>query len=257
MPDYKEEQRRIAQIALDASTGGQFALAGSGAVREHGLIDRPTEDIDLFTIQQAAPQFETAVNRAITSLEAHGYLVEEKQHNPGFVRMAVTDRASGYETDIDFGIDWRSAPPVVLSIGPVLSRADAVGNKVSALFSRAEIRDYLDFDAIRRHGPYSDQELLELAAKADPGFDIDMFRRTLERVRFISSEEVREYGVTEQDLDDVKKRLSIFAEDLRMGSISKDKSHSAPASGIGVPVKPMNAGGHNQEKLHTIRHRHR
>lgn len=43
-------QRKVARIALAGVAG--FALAGSGAIREHGVIDRPTEDIDLFTTSQ-------------------------------------------------------------------------------------------------------------------------------------------------------------------------------------------------------------
>lgn len=39
-------QRTVARVALDSVDG--FALAGSGAIREHGVIDPPTEDVDLF-----------------------------------------------------------------------------------------------------------------------------------------------------------------------------------------------------------------
>ena len=47
----QEEQRRITRLALEAAGDeAGFALAGSGAIREHGLIDRPTEDVDLFTV---------------------------------------------------------------------------------------------------------------------------------------------------------------------------------------------------------------
>jgi hypothetical protein len=38
-------------LILAVISGDDFALAGSGAIREHGRIDRPTLDIDLFTIQ--------------------------------------------------------------------------------------------------------------------------------------------------------------------------------------------------------------
>ena len=38
-------QRQVARIALAGVDG--IALAGSGAIREHGMIDRPTEDVDL------------------------------------------------------------------------------------------------------------------------------------------------------------------------------------------------------------------
>ena len=51
MSGDQEEQRRIARLALEAAGDeAGFALAGSGAIREHGLIDRPTEDVDLFTV---------------------------------------------------------------------------------------------------------------------------------------------------------------------------------------------------------------
>jgi hypothetical protein len=36
-------------MALRSLDGTSFVLAGSGAMREHGLVDRPTEDVDLFT----------------------------------------------------------------------------------------------------------------------------------------------------------------------------------------------------------------
>ncbi len=52
------------------------------------------------------------------------------------------------EVDVDLGIDWRSREPVALEVGPVLAIEDAVGNKVAALYSRGEVRDYLDVDHI-------------------------------------------------------------------------------------------------------------
>lgn len=50
MSDLSGAQRDIARIALDASRDSGFVLAGSGAIREHCLSHRPTEDIDLFTM---------------------------------------------------------------------------------------------------------------------------------------------------------------------------------------------------------------
>jgi hypothetical protein len=44
-----ELQCEITRLALRTLDGTPFALAGSGAIREHGIIDRPTQDIDLFT----------------------------------------------------------------------------------------------------------------------------------------------------------------------------------------------------------------
>jgi hypothetical protein len=49
----------VARIALDSVEG--FALAGSGAIREHGVIDRPTEDVDLFTANADEEAFSVAI----------------------------------------------------------------------------------------------------------------------------------------------------------------------------------------------------
>lgn len=52
MSNRREDQRRVARLALEAAgEDAGFALAGAGAIREHGLSDRPTEDVDLFTVQ--------------------------------------------------------------------------------------------------------------------------------------------------------------------------------------------------------------
>ena len=45
--------------------------------------------------------------------------------------------------------------PATLAIGPVLHPDDAVANKVCALYSRAQARDYIDIDAVLRSGRYS------------------------------------------------------------------------------------------------------
>ena len=148
MSAESDAQREITRIALAGIGPAGFALAGSGAVREHGLIDRPTEDVDP-------------------------------------------------------GVDWRERPPVTLDVGPVLSLADATGNKVSALFSRGAARDYLDVDAIRRAGAYSDEELVAAAAERDPGFDLAMFAHQLDAVRRATPTDVVRYGVSSEQLEQV------------------------------------------------------
>jgi predicted nucleotidyltransferase component of viral defense system len=93
-------------------------------------------------------------------------------------------------------VDWRHDDPVTLEIGPVLSLSDAVGNKVSALYSRGEPRDYLDVDAIRAFGRSSDDQLIAAAAERDAGFEVEMFAQQLADVRRITLVDVDRYGVT-------------------------------------------------------------
>lgn len=64
-------QRKVAQIALAGVEG--FALAGSGAIREHGVIQRPTQDVDLFTTSQDVAAFGAAVDQMIAELRGSGF----------------------------------------------------------------------------------------------------------------------------------------------------------------------------------------
>lgn len=210
----QEEQRRITRLALEAvGDDAGFALAGSGAIREHGLIDRPTEDVDLFH-RPAGPGTVRHVARPdLAALRAAGYTVESRRRQDTFAQLTIVS-AQGRSTDMDLGVDWRAHPPVRLEVGPVLSIEDAVGNKVGALFSRAETRDYLDVDAIRRSGRYSDEELLDLVRGVDAGFDLGWFAQNLDNVERIQPEEVRVYGLTAGQLDDVKMRTKAWASSI-------------------------------------------
>ena len=136
MSDSEEPQREITRVALRSLDGTSFVLAGSGAMREHGLVDRPTEDVDLFTSDVDLARFSSAVDAVVLGLREAGHDVAELRRVDQFARLEVTT-ADGHQVDIDMGVDWREAEPAVLAIGPVLSLADAVGNKLSALYSRA------------------------------------------------------------------------------------------------------------------------
>lgn len=94
-----------------------------------------------------------------------------------------------------------------MDIGPVLAIGDAVANKICALYSRAEPRDYLDVDVIRQTGLFSDHELLTLAGEHDPGFDSTIFAAQLDAVVHLTAEDVVEYGVTDRELTHLKRRF--------------------------------------------------
>ena len=169
MSEKRDAQREVTRIALSGIAGFGFALAGSGAIREHGVIDRPTEDVDLFTTTRDPVEFVRAVERVSKDLRERGYEVGEVRRATWFARLRVR-AADGTRLEVDLGVDWRKSAPVVLGVGPVLSVEDAVGSKVSALYLRGEPRDYLDVDAIRRWGQFTDEELVNAVTERDPGF---------------------------------------------------------------------------------------
>ena len=123
--------------------------------------------------------------------------------------------SEGRFVEIDMGVDSREAEPVFLSVGPVLSLDDAVGNKVSALYSRAEARDYLDVDSIRASGKFTDAELIAGAGDRDLGFEVPMFAIQLDGAQRLRSERVAEYGVDAARLDAIKERFAAWAAELR------------------------------------------
>lgn len=61
MTSAEEHQRQATRIMLAAIVPVGFALAGSGAIREHRLNHRPTHDVDLFTPAVPAAVFRSAV----------------------------------------------------------------------------------------------------------------------------------------------------------------------------------------------------
>ena len=210
----EESQWEITRAALRALDGTAFALAGSGAIREHGIIDRQTQDVDLFTSDTDAAPFEAAINELVDGPRRGGHDVDEVRRAEQFAQLRVTT-AGGHSVAMDLAVDWREVDPVRLSIGPVLSLEDAVGNKVSALYSRGEARDYLDIDAIRASGKFTDDELIRSATERDAGFEVPTFARQLDQVQRIRPERVAEYGVDATQLDAIKQRFDQWSTKLR------------------------------------------
>ncbi|RFA15617.1 hypothetical protein B7R22_06560 [Subtercola boreus] len=204
----------LTQLALTALRDHAFALAGSGAIREHGFTNRHTQDVDLFTNDPDPESFDDAVDGLTLELELVGLNVESVRRAPRFSQLRVTT-ATGHSVDMDLAVDWRQRDPVALAVGPVLSLEDAVGNKVSALYSRAEARDYLDVDAIRSSGRFTDAQLLSAVAERDAGFDVMMFASQLELVTHIRPERVERYGVSAEQLDAIRKRFVRWAAEIR------------------------------------------
>lgn len=64
-----EHQRDVTRLLLSVVDDAGFALAGSGAIREHGVTARPTEDVDLFTSRAGAASFSRAIERGTEELQ--------------------------------------------------------------------------------------------------------------------------------------------------------------------------------------------
>lgn len=210
--------RRLAEIALEAAGSEHgLALAGGYAVRAHGMGDRPSGDVDLFTDWQRRADFPAVADLVINALTDNGFVVEVDARAETFARLLVTpkDEPGSESQKVELAADWRAHPPVTMSVGPVLHPDDAVSNKMAALYGRALARDFLDINAVLVSGRYSSEQLLRLAEAADPGFDRAMFADVLGALTQISDAAFAPYGVDASTVQDLRRRFAAWQIELR------------------------------------------
>lgn len=203
-------QNAVTRIALEASAHHAFLLSGGKALQAHGLTNRPTQDIDLFTNQNDVESFDQACAKVVEALQRGGFHVEVNHDTStiGFAQFTVTDRDHELTTALDMGIDWRSDHAGVdLALGPVLSLKDAIVNKTLALFGRGYARDFIDFDSILNSEVFTLDELLDLAKEHDPGFDTRYFAQTLHDAPRIPYAEAEQYEISQRQWETITTRM--------------------------------------------------
>ena len=200
----------LAATALMLPEAEGFALAGGGAMRAHGLVTRPTQDVDLFaTPERSIPAMLTALTYALRS-EGHDVTLE--QQSPSFARVTVLASDQQAAT-LDLALDARLGPVAYLRVGPVLGLDDIAADKMLALWGRAEARDLVDVDALRRRLP--DSRLLDLAAAKDPGFDAALLPDAIGVAVNRPDERFAAVGLTGSGLAELRDRSTTWARQLR------------------------------------------
>ncbi|SCL72420.1 nucleotidyl transferase AbiEii/AbiGii toxin family protein [Micromonospora peucetia] len=171
-----EFYREVARVALSAAGPYRFVLGGGVAWAAHGLVTRPTEDVDLFADVEGAAA--AAADGVRAALERAGFEVTDADPD-----SELAELFDGFDRDLrDFvvGRDGRlirlslarldrHRSPVVMDLGPVMDVRDLMANKTAALVNRREVRDYIDVAAALEH--HDVVELLELARQLDPALD--------------------------------------------------------------------------------------
>ncbi|BEL01978.1 hypothetical protein Q0Z83_001690 [Actinoplanes sichuanensis] len=209
---------RLARVGLEAASQYGFALAGGYAVQAAGLLERPSEDVDLFTAWDRRDDFDTAVSAVVRAYRDDGVTVDVERRYETFARLMVIE--GSHTAKVELGVDWRANDPILMSVGPVLHPDDAVASKMSALYGRAFARDFIDIDATLRSGRYSGEELLRLAERADTGFDRQIFAAALRQADLLDPADFVQYGITGQELDDVRSRFARWRRELLEGNSS-------------------------------------
>jgi hypothetical protein len=142
-----EFHRQVAAIALAAAARHGFALAGGNALMAHGIIDRPTEDVDLFTDQEtgveaAADEVEVRLRDACFEAERQDNTAALGDIFPGMdqgLAEWIVTAPGGEQTMLQMAYFDRARGPVTMDIGPVLDLEDVLGGKVCALALLTEL----------------------------------------------------------------------------------------------------------------------
>jgi nucleotidyltransferase AbiEii toxin of type IV toxin-antitoxin system len=202
----------LARIGLDAGQRYGFALAGGYAVQAAGFLQRPSDDVDLFTVWERRGEFETAAQAIVDAYLAAGLRVEAERRHDTFTRLTVSDGVRAAK--VELGLDVRAHEPVWISIGPVLHPDDAVANKMRALYERTHACDFIDIDAVLRSGRYDRATLLQLAQHSDITFDRSVFADALAQAQLLDADDFARYGLIGEDLDGLRHRFALWRAEL-------------------------------------------
>jgi hypothetical protein len=189
-------QREVLHLFFDLPESAGFVLAGGAALIASGLSERPTQDIDLFTSDLAL-----GIVDAADALEAacseRGWTVERIRDAKTFRRVVV--RSSTAELLVDVAVD--SPPlgaPTITALGPTYPPAELAARKLLALFDRAAARDFVDVRSLADH--FDLDELLDLAAQLDEGFDRGVFVDMLATLDRYTDDDLAEFGTDPTEL---------------------------------------------------------
>jgi hypothetical protein len=223
-----ELQDRLVRVGLDVLGEYGFALAGGYALQAHRLVERMSEDVDMFTDRWDADAFKGAVDALLAAYRREGLQVGVVRQADTFARVEAADPISGRTGSVDLAADSRGHQPVELSVGPVLAELDAVATKVATVFSRGYARDYLDLAGILDSGRYHREELMVLASNVDAGFSPSIFSEALAGVDRFADSEFARYGVDAARISRVRETMRDWSQALqREITQSEEKQHKS------------------------------
>ena len=211
-----ELQREVATIALRTAARHGFALAGGNALIAHGIIDRPTDDVNLFSDQETAVA--AAAEAVEGALRAAGFEAERRDQaggledifyglGEGLAEWIIT-APGGRQTMLQMAYFDRTRGPVTMDVGPVLDLEDLAGSKVCALASRVEPRDYVDTAAALQR--YTPDQLISFARRLDPGLEDRDFCDAGTQLDRMPDGLFTRYGLSPQDVARLREQFAVW-----------------------------------------------
>jgi hypothetical protein len=207
---------QVAAIALRAAGRHGFALGGGNALMAHGIIDRFTADVDLFTDEEASVT--AAADAVEQALRGAGFGTERRDQSGGLgdifyglgdgLTEWIVTAPGGEQMMLQLAYFDRSRRPVIMEVGPVLDLEDVVGGKVCALASRVEPRDYVDTAAALER--YTREQIIGFARRLDPGLADRDFAEAAARLDQWGDGVFASFGLGPDDVAELRKRFAAW-----------------------------------------------
>jgi nucleotidyltransferase AbiEii toxin of type IV toxin-antitoxin system len=207
---------QVAAIALRAAAPHGFALGGGNALLAHGITERPTQDVDVFSNEQGG--VEAVADAVQDALRGAGFGTERRDETDGLADIFegmgeglaewIVTGPGGEQMMLQLAYFDRTRQPVLMDIGPVLDLEDVVGGKVCALASRAEPRDYLDTGAALRR--YSVEQVIRFARRLDPGLTRTDFADAGRRLDYWSDRVFSPFGLSPEQVAALREQFEAW-----------------------------------------------
>jgi hypothetical protein len=183
-----EIQKRILGHLKDIPELDAFYLTGGTALSRFYLGHRKSDDLDFFTpeeglLQPVSLKIEDALRKA-------GADVERKRGFRSFVELTVSDPPESTIIHLALDSPYRLDPTISADEFPRIridSLKDLAANKLLSLFGRATLRDFVDVFFLVKE-KFSKNDLVLMARKKDPGFDLYRLGTAFERIHEFSAD---------------------------------------------------------------------
>jgi hypothetical protein len=200
MPLLEGDHARLVEVALPVCERYGLAITGGYAMKAHGLVDRPSDDID-FATRDPAP-IEEITEALAEAYRRAGCLARVIRTGGRFGHLDVAF-PSGAACRVDILKEPLNLEPAIMSFGPVVALADVVALKVGALHDRGVLRDFIDVHAASRL--FSGNDLVTMARSVlDDEFRLESLRDQLDRVQMYPDEEFAVYGLDAAQAAEIK-----------------------------------------------------
>ncbi|HSA49458.1 MAG TPA: nucleotidyl transferase AbiEii/AbiGii toxin family protein [Yinghuangia sp.] len=229
--------RQLIALGLEAGAAHGFALAGGYAVQAHHIVARLSDDVDLFTSWDRRDEVTAATDHIVSAYRQHGFHVVVADQTDSYVQLLVSPPHAADDPDaavkIELVADIRLHEPVATELGLALHPDDVAAGKMSALFSRAAARDYIDVAALLSGDHYTREQLIDLATERDGGFDQDVFAQMLDGIHRYKDADFLRYGITPATLRQTRDQITHWHAQLTR--------NTRPAPGPSTPPQPPTA----------------